>query len=136
MVEDLNTEIGREAIAEGIAHRCKMRNMLQQVITEEPAISNIYIALPPSLAQRWDTEQMPDENHFNKHKRVCTRMAHLVVVQRFQTLTQLVVVHDLLDFSEKMVFGYKHIDVNNHCFAAGIFSSIIVCIYHFLAFSN
>ena len=25
------------------------------------------------------------------------------------------------DFAEQMVFGYEHIDVNDHCLAAGVF---------------
>ena len=64
---------------------------------------------------------MLDEHHFNKHDRVCAGTAHLVIVQRIQPLIQPVVVHDLLDFAQKMVFGYEHIYVNNHCFAAGVF---------------
>ena len=44
-------------------------------------------------------------------------------VQSFshREMNQLGVVHDLLDFAQKMVFGYEHIYVNNHCFAAGVF---------------
>ena len=80
MVENLNTEFRWKAIAERIAYRCKMRNMFQQVIAEKPAIGNIYITLPPRLAQRWDTKQMLDEHHFNKHYRVCAGTAHLVIV--------------------------------------------------------
>lgn len=64
---------------------------------------------------------MLDENHFNKHNRVCAGTTDLVIVQRGQPLIQSVVVHDLLDFAEKMVFGYEHIYVNNHCLAAGVF---------------
>ena len=56
MVENLNAEFSWKAIAERIAHRCKMRDMLQQVIAEKPAVRNIHIAFPPRLAQGRNTE--------------------------------------------------------------------------------
>ena len=45
MVENLNAEFSWKAIAERIAYRCKMRDMLQQIIAEKPAVRNIHIEI-------------------------------------------------------------------------------------------
>ena len=111
MLEDFTGQIFWESSAEGIAHRGKVWDFIQQTIAQEPPVSQIHLDLPVSLAQGPDTEQMLDEYHLDKHHRVRTGSAVVVAVQWVKSLIQPVIIHDLFNLAKQMIFGNQSVQI-------------------------
>ena len=65
MLNDLGAQFCWKPSAKGIAHRSKVRNVVQQPVAKEPPISQIYLDLPVSLAQGKDPKQMLNQHHLD-----------------------------------------------------------------------
>ena len=113
MLENFTGQLLRKPLAEGIAYRGKVRDLVQQTIAQEPPVSQIHLDLPVSLAQGRDAEQVLDEYHLDKHHRVRTGSAVVVAVQRVEPLIQPVVIHDLLNLAEQMILGHQRIQIDD-----------------------
>ena len=58
MFKYLTGQLIRKALAEGVAHRRKVRNILQQAIPKKSTVSIIHLNFPMGLPQRRDPEQV------------------------------------------------------------------------------
>ena len=114
MLEDLTGQFLREPLAEGIAHRGEVRDLVQQTIAQEPPVSQIHLDLPVSLAQRRDAEQMLNQHHLDKYHRVSTGSAIVVAVQRVKPFIQPVVIHDLFNLTKQMILGHQRIQIDDN----------------------
>ena len=65
MLKDLGAQLRWKSSAKGIAHRSKVRNVVQQPVAKEPPISQIHLDLPVSLAQGRDPKQMLNQHHLD-----------------------------------------------------------------------
>ena len=107
MSKNLFTQLCRKSLAERIADRCEVRNLIQQAISQKPSVSHVDLNVPVRLAKRWYSEQMLDEYHLYKDYRICARPTVVMAVIRLQPFIQPFVIHDLFDLSKQMVFRHQ-----------------------------
>ena len=86
MLKNLSGQFIREPFAEGIAHRGKMRDIIQQPVPQKPPICNIHLDFPVGLPQGRDSKQVLNQHHFYEHDRICSGTAIVVAVVRIQVL--------------------------------------------------
>ena len=111
MLEDLTGQLLRKPLAEGIAHRGKVWDFIQQAVAQKPPVSQIHLDLPVSLAQGRNAEQMLDEYHLDKHHRVSAGSAIVMAVKWVKPLIQPVIIHDLFNLAKQMIFGNQSVQI-------------------------
>lgn len=118
LVEDvlkyLTGQLIWKAFAECIAHRRKVRNIIQQPIPKKPPICYIHLNFPVGLPQRRYSEQMLNEYHLDKHNRICAGTAIVMAVVRFQPFIQPLIIHDLFYFPQQVILGYQCIYIHHY----------------------
>ena len=85
VLEYLTGQLIRETLAEGVAHRCKVWNLIQQPIAQKPAIGIVHLNLPIGLPQRRNTEQVLKEHHLDQHDRVGSGASVVMAVVRLKS---------------------------------------------------
>ena len=123
MFKNLTGQLIRKALAEGVAHRRKVRNILQQAIPQKPAVGEGILNSLVGLPQRRDPEQVLNEHHLDQHDRVGSRPAVVMAVIRCQPFIQPFVIHDPLDFPQQMVFRRQCLQIYKVRLSPCVFSS-------------
>ena len=124
MCKDFLGQFLRESLAEGIAHRGKMGNFVQQSIAQKPTVGQSILNPLLGLAQGWYPKQVLYQHHLDEHYRVCTRPTIVVAVIRIQPLIQPLIIHDLFDFPKQMLFRHQSFQVCYYRLSPGIFSPL------------
>ena len=109
MFKNFAGQLIRKALAEGIAHRRKVRNRIQQPIPQKPAVGIIHLDFPVSLPQRRNAEQMLDEHHLDQNDRIGPGASVVMAVVWIKSFIQPRIIHDLFYFPQKMVFRHQGI---------------------------
>ena len=94
MLENLTGQLVRKALAEGIAHRRKVWNVIQQSIPQKPAVGQIYLNFPLGLPQRRNAKQMLNEHHLDQHNRIGSGVSVVMAIVRVKSFIQPFVIHD------------------------------------------
>ena len=124
MCKDFLGQFLRESLAEGIAHRGKMGNFVQQSIAQKPTVGQSILNPLLGLAQGWYPKQVLYQHHLDEHYRVCTRPTIVVAVIRLQPLIQPLIIHDLFNLPKQMLFRYQSFQVCYYRLSPGIFSPL------------
>ena len=117
----------REALAEGVTHRCEVRDLLQQPISKEPAVRDVHLYFPVRLPQRRDPEQVLDQHHLDQYHRVDPRTAVVMAVIWRQQRIQPLVIHDPFDLPQQMILRHQRLQIHDHRLTPCIFPSF----FHF-----
>ena len=123
MFKYLTGQLIRKALAEGVAHRRKVGDIIQQSIPKKPTVGEIHLNFPMGLPQRRNAEQMLNEHHLDQHDRVGPRPAVVMAVIRCQPFIQPFVIHDPLDFPQQMVFRRQCLQIYKVRLSPCVFSS-------------
>ena len=116
MLENLARQLRREPLAERIAYRRKMRYFIQQSISQKPAVGQIDKDLPVCLPQGRYPEQMLDQHHLNENHRINPRPPIVMAIVCLQSFIQPFIVHDLIHFSQQMIFRNQRFYICYHGF--------------------
>ena len=114
MLKYLTGQLLWKVFAECIAHRRKVRNIIQQPIPKKPPICYIHLNFPIGLPQRRYSEQMLNEYHFYEHNRICAGTAIAMAVVRVQPFIQPLIIHDLFYFPQQVILGYQCIYIHHY----------------------
>ena len=107
MLEYLRRQFFRKPPAERVAHRRKMRQLVQQPIAQKPSVRYGITCPLICLPQRRNPKQVLEQHHFHQYHRVCSRphIFRCAVVWRYSLIDPLVV-HDLLYFPHQMILRH------------------------------
>ena len=122
MLKYLTGQLIREALAEGIAHRRKVGDIIQQSIPKKPTVSIIHLNFPVSLPQRRYPKQMLNEYHLDQHNRICAGTAVVMAVVRIQPLIQPLIVHNSLYFAQQMLLWHQRLPIYDDWLMPCVFS--------------
>ena len=118
MFKNFADHLIREALAEGVAHCCEVRDLLQQPISQKPAVCDVHLYFPVRLPQRRDPEQVLDQHHLDQHHRVDPRTAVVMAVIWRQQRIQPLVVYDPFDFPQQMILRHQRLQIHDHRLSA------------------
>ena len=122
MLKYLTGQLLWKVFAECIAHRRKVRNIIQQPIPKKPPICYIHLNFPVGLPQRRYSEQMLNEYHFYEHNRICAGTAIVMAVVRVQPFIQPLIIHDLFYFPQQMLLWHQRLQIYDDWLMPCIFS--------------
>ena len=122
LLKYLTGQLIREALAEGIAHRRKVGDIIQQSIPKKPTVSIIHLNFPVSLPQRRYPKQMLNEYHLDQHNRICAGTAIVMAVVRVQPLIQPLIVHSSLYFPQQMLLWHQRLQIYDDWLMPCVFS--------------
>ena len=122
MLKYLTGQLIREALAEGIAHRRKVGDIIQQSIPKKPTVSIIHLNFPVSLPQRRYPKQMLNEYHLDQHNRICAGTAIVMAVVRVQPFIQPLIIHDLFYFPQQMLLWHQRPQIYDDWLMPCVFS--------------
>ena len=122
LLKYLTGQLIREALAEGIAHRRKVGDIIQQSIPKKPTVSIIHLNFPVSLPQRRYPKQMLNEYHLDQHNRICAGTAIVMAVVRVQPLIQPLIVHNSLYFAQQMLLWHQRLQIYDDWLMPCVFS--------------
>ena len=107
MFEDFRRQFFRKPPAKRIAYRRKVRELVQQPISQKPSVRYCITCPLICLPQRRDPEQVLEQHHFHQYHRVCPRpyIFGCAVVWRYPLIDPLVV-HHLLYFPYQMILRH------------------------------
>ena len=93
-----------------------MRYFIQQSISQKPPVGQIDKDLPICLPQGWYPEQMLDQHHLYEHYRISPGSSIVVAIVWLQSFIQPFIVHDLIHFSQQMIFRNQRFYICYHRF--------------------
>ena len=127
MFKNFADHLIREALAEGVAHCCEVRDLLQQPISQKPAVCDVHQYLPVRLPQRRDPEQVLDQHHLDQHHRVDPWTAVVMAVIWRQQRIQPLVVYDPFYLPQQMILQHQRLRIHDHRLPPCVFPSF----FHF-----
>ena len=122
MLKYLTGQFIRETLAESIAHRCKVRDIIQQSVPKKPPICHIHLDFSVGLPQRRYPKQMLNEYHLYKHNWICTGAAIVMAVVRVQPFIQPLIIHDLFYFPQQMLLWHQRLQIYDDWLMPCVFS--------------
>ena len=101
-----------------------MRSFFLQTVTQKPAVCHIQGDFLSSTAQRGQTIQVLNENHFEQHNRVHAGTAIVSTVQRLYHVVDLAEVYRSIDFSQQVFRGHQTFGVHDFKYASFHFPTL------------
>jgi hypothetical protein len=100
-----------------------MRSFFLQAVAQEPAVCHIQRNFFRSAAQRSQSIQMLNENHFEQHNRIYARATIISTVQRLYHIVDLAEIDSSIYFSQQMICRHQTFGVHNFKHASLHFST-------------